>query len=188
LELRAKGIEGNLVAGQSIGLNDFFFVNGADSQHPQLATNIRISVKETGPLVASLLVEADAPQCNKLSRELRLTAGQDYLEIINTIDKKRIENANKAKEGLHFGFAFNVPGGQMRMDIPWAVIRPEKDQLAGACKNWLTVGRWVDISNEQYGVTWATLDAPLVEVGGLTANTPRRGWTSWSRRRRSIRG
>jgi alpha-mannosidase len=27
----------------------------------------------------------------------------------------------------------------------------------------------VDVSNPEYGVTWATLDAPMVEVGGLTA-------------------
>ena len=25
------------------------------------------------------------------------------------------------------------------------------------------------MSNEDYGITWATLDAPLVQVGGLTA-------------------
>jgi alpha-mannosidase len=28
----------------------------------------------------------------------------------------------------------------------------------------------VDISNDKFGVTWAPVDAPLVEVGGLTAN------------------
>ena len=33
-----------------------------------------------------------------------------------------------------------------------------------------TVDRWADVSNESYGVTWVTLDAPLVQVGGLTAN------------------
>ena len=33
------------------------------------------------------------------------------------------------KEGVHLGFAFNVPGGVMRMDIPWAVVRPEIDQM-----------------------------------------------------------
>ena len=49
--------------------------------------------------------------------------------------------------------------------MPWAVVRPEVDQLPGACKNWFTVQRWVDVSNDEYGVTWATLDAPLVEVG-----------------------
>ena len=53
----------------------------------------------------------------------------------------------------------------MRMNTPLAVVRPELDQLPGACKNYFTVGRWVDVSNQDYGVTWATIDAPLVEVG-----------------------
>ena len=55
------------------------------------------------------------------------------------------------------------------MDIPLAVMRPEIDQLPGACKNWMPVGRWVDVSNKEHGVTWATLDAPLVEIGEISA-------------------
>ncbi len=117
-------------------------------------------------MVASLLVESDAPGCAKFSREIRVIDGLDRVDIIDTLDKKAV----REKEGVHLGFAFNVPGGMMRMDIPWAVIRPEIDQLPGACKNWFTVGRWVDVSNQEYGVTWATLDAPLVEVGAITAN------------------
>jgi hypothetical protein len=34
------------------------------------------------------------------------------------------------------------------------------------------VGRWIDVSNEQRGVTWVTLDAPLVEVGEISATLP----------------
>jgi hypothetical protein len=98
-----------------------------------------------------------------LAREYRVVAGLDRVDIIDTIDKKPV----RQKEAVHLGFAFNVPGGVMRMDIPWAVIRPEIDQLPGACKNWFSVGRWVDISNSDYGVTWATLDAPMVEVGAI---------------------
>ena len=49
-------------------------------------------------------------------------------------------------------------------------MRPELDQLPGSCKQWLTVGRWADVSNRDYGVTWATLDAPLIEVGAITAD------------------
>ena len=46
------------------------------------------------------------------------------------------------------------------------MIRPELDQIAVPCKNWFSVGRWVDVSNPgDYGVTWATLDAPMVLVG-----------------------
>jgi alpha-mannosidase len=60
------------------------------------------------------------------------------------------------------------------METPWAVVRPELDQLHGACKNYFTVQRWVDVSNADYGVTWATVDAPLIEVGAIT-NDPRGG-------------
>ena len=31
------------------------------------------------------------------------------------------------------------------------------------------MGRWADVSNKSRGVTWVTLDAPLVQVGGITA-------------------
>ena len=56
------------------------------------------------------------------------------------------------------------------MDVGWAAVRPELDQIPASCKNWFSVQRWVDISNDRYGVTWSPVDAPLVEVGGITAN------------------
>ena len=124
----------------------------------------KITVKEAGPLVASLKVESDAPGCVKFSREIRVVDGLDRVDLVNVLDKKAV----REKEGVHLGFAFNVPDGVMRMDIPWAVMRPELDQIPGACKNWFSVGRWVDVSNPERGVTWATLDAPMVLVGAIT--------------------
>jgi hypothetical protein len=147
-------------------LNDYFYLPGSDLKRLQRNGPVKISVKERGPLIASLLVESDAPGCRKLTREYRLHALRNYVEIIDTVDKAPV----RAKEGVHFGFAFNIPGGVVRMDVPWSVVRPETDQIPGACKNWFTVQRWVDISNDQFGVTWLTPDAPLVEVGGVTAN------------------
>jgi len=126
----------------------------------------RISVKESGPLVASLLVESEAPGCVRLVREYRLHALRNYVEIMDLVDKKAV----RAKEGVHFGYAFQVPGGTVRMDVPWAVVRPDEDQIPGACRNWFTVQRWVDISNGERGITWLTPDAPLVQIGGITAN------------------
>ncbi|MCP5522460.1 MAG: hypothetical protein H7A46_13025 [Verrucomicrobiales bacterium] len=148
------------------GLNDYFYLPGSDLKGLQRNGPVKISVKEKGPLLASLLVESDAPGCHKLTREYRLHALRNYIEIINTVDKEAV----RAKEGVHFGFGFNVPGGTVRMDVPWGVVRPETDQLPGACKHWFSVQRFVDISNEDLGVTWLTPDAPLVEVGGITAN------------------
>ena len=109
------------------------------------------------------------PGCKKLVREVRVIDGLDRVEIIDMVDKLPV----RAIEGVHFGFAFNVPSPQVRINSPGAVVRPEKDQLPGACKNWFSVERWVDVSNDNYGVTWVTADAPLMELGGLTANLPR---------------
>ena len=128
-----------------------------------------ITVKEAGPLVVSLLIESEAPGCNKLVREVRLVDGMDRVEIIDMVDKKAVRSV----EGMHFGFEFNVPNPEVHINSPGAVGEPEKDQLAGACKNWFSVERWVDISNKKRGVTWSTADAPLIELGGLTANLPR---------------
>ncbi|HUT90075.1 MAG TPA: discoidin domain-containing protein [Thermoguttaceae bacterium] len=165
--LAAEGLPDDLVrADAGLGLNQFVYVPGRDPKDAVRSGPAKITVKEPGPLVASLWIECDAPGCRKLSRELRVVDGLDRVDLVNVVDKEDI----RTKESVHFGFAFNVPGGVMRMDVPWAVVRPEADQLPGACKNYFTVGRWVDVSNDDYGVTWATEDAPLVEVGAITVD------------------
>ncbi len=165
-ELRTRGVKENLADTRGGALNEYLYLIGADAAKAQRSGPASIRVKEAGPLVASLLIESDAPGCRKLTREIRVIDGLDSVEIINTVDKLAV----RQKEGVHFGFAFNVPRGVVRMDVPWAVVRPELDQIPGACKNWFTVQRWVDVANDSSGVTWATVDAPLVEVGRLTAN------------------
>lgn len=175
VELRLTSIDANLADnadGQT--LNEYLYFVGDNAADVKRNGSVRIRVRETGPLVASLLVQSDAPGCSTLVREVRLTAGQDFVEIINTLDKQRIAAADyrskEGKESLNFGFPFAVPGGQVHLEVPFGVIRPDADQIPSACKNWFTVGRWADVANESYGVTWVTLDAPLVQVGGLTAN------------------
>jgi alpha-mannosidase len=176
--------EENLVdtsAGEQI--NGYLFLTGDNLGDLQTSGPTTTAVEENGPLVATLRIESEAPGCNKLVRRVRVIAGADYVELTNVVDKKRAplnphpreEGPSQAwaqrggKESLQFAFPFNIKHGQMRMDIPWTVMRPETDQLAGACKNWLPVGRWIDIANEASGVTWVTLDAPLVEVGEISA-------------------
>ena len=152
----------------AVGLNQYVYLPGGNVKDAQANGAVQIRVLERGPLVASLEIASDAPGCNRLVRQIRVVDGLDRVELSNMVDKKAIRD----KEGIHFGFGFRVPDGVVRMDLPWAVARPEVDQLPGACKNWFTVQRFVDISNDQSGVTWATIDAPLLEIGGLTANLP----------------
>ena len=149
-----------------VALNDYRYVLGTNSKGAQSNGPVLVQVLENGPLVASLRIESDAPGCNQLVREVRVVDGLDRVELVNHVDRKSV----REKDGVHFGFGFNVPSGTVRMETPWAVVRPNADQLPGSCRNWFTVQRWVDVSNPDCGITWAPLDAPLMEIGGLTAN------------------
>jgi hypothetical protein len=131
-----------------------------------------ITVKENGPLVGSILIESEAPGCHKLSREIRLMDGLDWVDIINILDKKEIFDP----EGVHLAFPFHIPGGTIHLDVAYGMYQPEIEQIPGSCKNYFTVQRWVDISNQDFGVTWATVDAPLVEIGEISTDAVVFGW------------
>lgn len=182
VELTAQGIDGNFAdISSGRGLNDYLYLIADDLKDLERNGPVTIRVGEPGPLVASLIVESAAPGCRKLTREVRVVAGMDYVELINDLDKERAPRPAKAehpegdyrnraaKESVNFAFEFNVPGGEVRLDLPLGVIRPEADQMPSACKNWFTVGRWADVANRERGIQWVTLDAPLVQVGGITA-------------------
>jgi len=167
LKLKSKDI-GLVESAQSGGLNEYLYVLGTDPKKAQRLSNVRVRVKEKGSLIGSLLIEADAPGAKRYSSEVRLAAGIDRVDLITMIDKQSV----REKEGVHIAFPFAIPEGQLRYDVAGAVVRPEADQLPGACKNFFSIQSWVDISNADYGVTWATVNAPLVEIGNITAEQP----------------
>ncbi len=173
VELAARDIPGNFAPASGEALNEYVYLPGDNLA--DLARNGPVTIRqgEQGPLVASLVVTSKAPGCRELRRELCLVAGMDHVLVRNTVDKARLQaksyHAKEGKESVNFAFPFNVPGGQMLLDLPLGLMRPEADQMPSACKNWFTVGRFADVSDASRGVTWVTLDAPLVQVGGITA-------------------
>jgi len=178
--VRTHTLDNNFIDSAAGGFaNDYLFLHGSNLKDLQRNGPVKITIKEKGPVLSTLLIESTAPGCNKLTREVQLVKGFDHVEMTNILDKQRAELnphpgdyawANTGgKESVNFGFPFHVADGQVRIDIPFSVMRPEKDQIPGSCKNWLEVGQWADVSNDQLGITWVTLDAPLLEVGGITA-------------------
>jgi len=175
VELRLAGTEANFAdTAEGGGLNDYLYFVGENAASAQRNGQVSITVGERGPLLASLIVESAAPGCRRLTREIRLAAGADCVEIINMVDKERLiaknYHAKEGKESLNFGFPFQVPDGEVTLEVPFGVVRPDIDQIPSACKNWFTVGRWAGVANREYGVCCVTLDSPLVQVGDLTAN------------------
>lgn len=148
-------------------LNSYHYLKGDGvAEGATGPTEVKVSVKESGPVLVSLLVESKAEGCHWLKREIRLIAGQPHVEMINTLDKIAIT----AKEGVHFGFNFDIPNPRNRMDIPWGVAEVDADFFPEANRNWMCFQRWLDISNPERGVVWCSPDAPLLQHGRITAN------------------
>lgn len=150
------------------GLNEYLYVPGSDPAGAIGAGPGLLTVIDPGPVVATVRVGSSAPGCRDLAREYRVVDGLPWLAVMNRVDKEPIRD----KEGLHFRFAFDLPGAVPRIEVPFGVVRAEVDQIPGACRNWYTAQRFIDVGDELRGVTVATVDAPLVELGGITAETP----------------
>ena len=160
--LKRRGISAELVDSEkAAGLNDYLYILGRDANKNRsgISGPVTVVVEDAGPVVATMRIESDAPGCSRLTRRVRVVDGLDHLELVNTVDKLR----EQRPEGVYFGFPLNVPNPVARIDIPWAVMEVEKDQIRGANRNFYCVQRWVDLSNDDYGVTWATLDAPMLQ-------------------------
>jgi alpha-mannosidase len=153
------------------GLNTFTWQPGKGLGNAKSDSNIVISLKETGPLVVEVQVTSQAPGCRSLTRNIRIIHNQPWVEFSNIVDKLPLE----AKDGIHFGYHFNIPQSVTRIDIPWSIMRVEEDQWPAGNRAWMAAQHWVDISNSNQGVTWCSLDAPLVESGSITANNTA-GW------------
>jgi alpha-mannosidase len=147
------------------GANSFSWLP-ANRDAPEADSVTSISVVENGPLVAELQIDSKAKGCRSVSRRVRIIAGLPWIEIANTVDKLPLPE----KDGIHFGFGFNLPESKTRVDIPWGIMEVEKDQWPQANRNWIAMQRWLDVSNDTCGVTWCSPDAPLFEYGSRTAN------------------
>lgn len=160
--LKRKDTQGDWVdVSKGAGLNDYLYILGRnpDEGRSTISSPVSITVEDPGPLVATLKIESGAPGAKLLTRRVRLIDGMDHVEIINIVDKLKVRDP----EGVYFGFPFNLPGATPRVDTPWASVEVETGQLPGANRNFYCVQRFIDLANNDRGVTWVTVDAPLVQ-------------------------
>ncbi|MGQ9564107.1 MAG: polysaccharide lyase family protein [Thermogutta sp.] len=149
---------------------EFLYVPGRDPNAVQRVTaKPTVNWLDKGPLVQRVLVDGAAPGSRNLRRIYELADGLDYVRIEFIIDKEKV----RTPEAVHLAFPFSVPEGEVNLGLAWAFINPLRDQLPGACKNYLTVQHWADISNEQFGATWVSLEAPLIELGKIRMDVPK---------------
>jgi hypothetical protein len=146
------------------GLFTYKYVPGRIPAEALGASGVTVWVDDKGPLVATVRIESEAPGATSLIRTLQVVAGSDTVMVSALIHKQRV----RTKESAHLALPLTIPGGVVRLDEGEALIEAERSQLPGSCRDFVGVHSTVDVSGREYGVSVATLDAPLMELGAIT--------------------
>jgi hypothetical protein len=127
-------------------------------------TEVAIADPVIGQGDVSVTVHIKAHGVRKAHCTYRLQTGVKALEIDWLLDKEHVTDV----EAVFIAFPFDLGSPRFRADINGLPLTPEQDQLPGTVRDWYPVNRWVDVSDDERGVTIAPLDAPLVHLGGIT--------------------
>ncbi|MEP7355621.1 MAG: glycosyl hydrolase-related protein, partial [Anaerolineales bacterium] len=127
-----------------------------------LPAESRIHIAERGPLTASLVVEGQGLGCPQRTQEISLYAGVKRLDLANRL----LKDATPMLE-LYFAFPFDLDAPRFCFEASNGVIAPIEDQLPGSNTNAYTLQNWAAAWDQAAGVSWCSLEAPVVEFGGL---------------------
>ena len=120
---------------------------------------IEINDEKTGAAITQRVVLYD-----KLKR----------IDIVNDLRHVRALHSDdyedRYRDNLYFAFPLKVEDSEARAEYPGGVVRPYQDQLRWGSHDYLSVNRWVDVSNKSFGVTMAVNEAPNVNFGEIRYN------------------
>jgi alpha-mannosidase len=154
------------------GLNTYIYVEGRMPLRRYYSDGAESEITEKGPVTTVMKVTATGHGSKGITSYYQLINGLEKVVVVCVIDKEKIYTP----EGVHLAFPFNVPAGVIHIALGYGIYRPEADQIRGACKNYFTPEKWVDISDQNYGITWITDDAPVMEIGDVTTDANAYGW------------
>jgi alpha-mannosidase len=156
----------------SYSLNQYLYVSGGkDSLIKDLhfgSPPAELIIAEAGqarlienvdtPLGQRIVVETSANNTPSIRSEYLLYDRIKRVDIVNTVQKE----ATRDKEAVYFAFplAADKPKWEYQIQNGW--VRPNEDQLPGACREWFAVQNLVHLQDGDFSVAWSSRDAPLV--------------------------
>ncbi len=137
----------------------------------------------------------DAKIGGRVRQTVTLHAGLKRVDFTNRLESIDVmwarEHADRYRDNIYYAFPFAVKGGQIRAEYPGGVVRPYDDQLRWGSHDFIYATRWIDVSNDQGGVTLASNEAGTFSLGELRYNQfandykPTKPWLfsyAWSNR------
>lgn len=150
------------------GINKYIYTLGLNANHPEFSYDPLVRITAAGPLVYEMEVIMQAPGAKNLVTTYTLTNPDQGIQISNSLYKLPI----REKEAAYFAFDFRMENVVNRFDAGWGYYRAEEDQLPGSCKDYFYAMRWADVSDDTSGILIVVDEAPLLEIGQITDETP----------------
>lgn len=156
------------------GLNEYLYVRGGDdslilnltfgSAPAELTIDepnaARLVENVRGPFGQRIVVETSATNTPLIRSEYRIYDDLKRVDIVNTFTKEETRD----KEAVYFAFPLATAKPDVEYQIQNGWIRPNSDQLPGACREWFTPQNLVHVLDGDYSVAWSTREAPLVTL------------------------
>ncbi|MGQ9515305.1 MAG: glycoside hydrolase family 38 C-terminal domain-containing protein [Thermoproteota archaeon] len=117
---------------------------------------------EAGPVFGSIVLKGNGLGCPQITQE-----------IIVYEDLKRIDVANRLLKDstpmleMYFSFPFDVDDPNVKFEASGSLITPLVDQIPGSNTDYYPVQHWANVSNKDLGITLSSIEAHLLEFGGL---------------------
>jgi alpha-mannosidase len=113
-----------------------------------------------GQTIACTLAGLNA---REISTEIRLYNAEKKIEFVNRVEKEPVNQ----KEAIYFAFPFAAPDPQFEYEGQTGTVNPARDALAGANREWLTVGHWARVSGGGLSAAVIPVDGPLATFGDI---------------------
>jgi hypothetical protein len=110
-----------------------------------------------------LEVRSTLPGADDVTRTIWLYAHHSRIGIDVAFRKQHVE----APDALYLALPLALSGWDMTFDTMGTPTRFDAEQLAGSCRDWVTVSGYAAVHTADAGVTLACPDAPLVMPGGF---------------------
>lgn len=128
-------------------------------ESPQKAT---IGKGENGPIYGSLIISSEGTGCPQIRQEVILYDKIKRIDIANRV----LRDSTPLLE-IYFAFPFLMDNPHFQFEGSNSVIEPLKDQFPGSNSDYYTMQHWADVSDGKVGITLSSIEAPIIEFGGL---------------------
>jgi hypothetical protein len=151
--------------------NQLVYVAGGDntrivrditsSPSPELTitgqTHGRVIERTRTPYGMRIRIAAEALHTPRIETDVTVYDTLRRIDIVNRIRKDPV----RVKEAVYFAFPFRAQQPDPAYEIQNTWIRPNQDQLPGACRDWFATQNAVVVRDADAAIAWSSPDAPL---------------------------